>query len=61
MSLLQAEEKSSLANPPTAHPGHFAPRAKRVIFCFMDGGPSHIDLFDPKPALKNMYQPLPQV
>ncbi len=30
---------------------HFAPRAKRVIFLFMAGGPSHLDLFDPKPAL----------
>ena len=31
---------------------HFAPRAKRVIFLFMNGGPSHVDTFDPKPALK---------
>lgn len=31
---------------------HFAPRAKNVIFCFMDGGPSHVDTFDPKPLLK---------
>jgi hypothetical protein len=30
---------------------HFAPRAKRVIFMFMAGGPSQLDLFDPKPAL----------
>jgi len=30
---------------------HFAPRAKRVIFCFMDGGVSHVDSFDPKPQL----------
>ncbi len=30
---------------------HFAPRAKRVIFLFMWGGPSHVDLFDPKPRL----------
>ncbi len=29
----------------------FAPRAKRVIFLFMNGGPSHVDTFDPKPAL----------
>ncbi len=27
------------------------PRARSVIFCFMDGGPSHVDTFDPKPAL----------
>ncbi len=31
---------------------HFAPRAKNIIFCFMDGGPSHVDTFDPKPQLK---------
>src|SRR5688572_18791653 len=33
---------------------HFKPRAKRVIFLFMNGGPSHIDTFDPKPALKKL-------
>lgn len=31
---------------------HFPARAKNVIFCFMDGGPSHVDTFDPKPKLK---------
>ncbi len=31
---------------------HHAARARNVIFCFMDGGPSHVDTFDPKPALK---------
>ena len=30
---------------------HFAPRAKHVIFCFMEGGVSHVDTFDPKPKL----------
>ena len=30
---------------------HFSPRAKRVIFLFMKGGPSHVDTFDPKPLL----------
>jgi hypothetical protein len=30
---------------------HFSPKAKRVIFLFMNGGPSHVDTFDPKPAL----------
>jgi hypothetical protein len=30
---------------------HFTPRAKRVIFLFMKGGPSHLDTFDPKPLL----------
>ena len=32
-------------------PYHFAPRAKRIIFLFMWGGPSHVDMFDPKPRL----------
>jgi hypothetical protein len=31
---------------------HFVPKAKRVIFLFMNGAPSHVDTFDPKPALK---------
>jgi len=39
------------ADPLAPKPPHFAPRAKRVIFLFMSGGPSHVDLFDPKPRL----------
>jgi hypothetical protein len=39
---------------------HFAPRAKHVIYLFMSGGPSHIDLFDYKPKLKEFHgQELP--
>ncbi|HEX3870597.1 MAG TPA: DUF1501 domain-containing protein [Pirellulales bacterium] len=39
---------------------HFKPRAKRVIFLFMHGGPSHVDLFDPKPELiEHAGTPLP--
>jgi len=39
---------------------HFTPRAKRVIWLFMHGGPSHVDLFDPKPDLvKYAGKPLP--
>jgi hypothetical protein len=42
----------SSANPPAAVPvPHFPPRAKRVIFLFMQGGPSHVDSFDYKPRL----------
>ena len=33
---------------------HFAPKAKNVIFCFMDGGVSHVDSFDPKPKLTEL-------
>jgi hypothetical protein len=43
-------EQTHAANRPLA--GHHFPRAKSVIFCFMDGGPSHVDTFDPKPMLK---------
>jgi uncharacterized protein (DUF1501 family) len=39
---------------------HFTPTAKHVIFLFMQGGPSHIDTFDPKPLLNRLHgQPLP--
>ncbi len=43
-----------LAGTLTAATGrpHFPARARRVIFLFMNGGPSHVDTFDPKPALK---------
>src|SRR4029079_17687185 len=34
--------------------GHFRPKAKSVIFLFMEGGPSHLDLFDPKPKLNEL-------
>ncbi|MCE2806256.1 MAG: DUF1501 domain-containing protein [Gemmataceae bacterium] len=33
---------------------HLKPRAKRVIFLFMEGGPSHLDLLDPKPLLNQL-------
>jgi hypothetical protein len=46
-SLLAAE--SPLKPKATHHPA----RAKNCIFIFMEGGPSHIDTFDPKPALSN--------
>jgi len=39
---------------------HFAPKAKRVIFLFLNGGPSQVDTFDPKPMLaKYSHQPMP--
>jgi hypothetical protein len=38
--------------PLAPKPPHFPARAKRVIFLFMNGGPSHVDTFDPKPALE---------
>lgn len=38
-------------NPMSPHGGHFAPRAKSVIWLFMNGGPSHVDTWDYKPEL----------
>lgn len=51
----------SAENPLAPKPPHFVPRASRVIYLFMHGGPSHVDLFDPKPDLiKYGGQPLPE-
>src|SRR5207237_1805433 len=48
------------AKPLAVKPPPFPPRAKRVIFLFMSGGPSHVDLFDPKPRLVDYAgKPLP--
>ena len=41
-------------NPSAPHGGHLKARAKRVIFLFMEGGPSHLDTFDPKPLLNRL-------
>src|SRR6056297_2566782 len=39
---------------------HHPPRAKSVIFCYMSGGVSQVDTFDPKPKLKELHgQPMP--
>src|SRR5579884_47434 len=48
-------------NPLAPKAPHFPARARRVIFLFMNGGPSHVDTFDPKPALaKHAGKPLPE-
>ena len=48
------------ASPLAAKQPHFAPRAKRIVFLFMKGGPSHVDTFDPKPLLDRDHgKPLP--
>ncbi len=39
---------------------HLTPKAKNIIWCFMEGGPSQVDLFDPKPLLEKLaLQPVP--
>jgi hypothetical protein len=43
------------ANPLAPKPPHFAAKAKSFIFLFMVGGPSHIETFDPKPALDRLH------
>jgi hypothetical protein len=51
---------ASVSNPLLPRSPHFPARAKRVIFLFMHGGPSHVDTFDYKPELiKHHGQPLP--
>ena len=45
-------EGAVLSHPLAPKLSHFPARAKRVIFLFMNGGPSHVDTFDPKPALQ---------
>ncbi|MCA8982530.1 MAG: DUF1501 domain-containing protein [Planctomycetaceae bacterium] len=52
--------EASSQNPLASRSPHFPATAKRVIYLFMEGGPSHIDLFDPKPALNELAgKPLP--
>src|SRR5688500_13199432 len=52
--------RGDAANPLAVRLPHFAPKAKRVIFLFMSGGPSHVDLLDPKPRLATDHgKPLP--
>src|SRR5438045_2428750 len=58
--VLAEEPAKAAVNPLAAKPPHFPARAKHVIFLFMQGGPSHIDTFDPKPVLNKLHgQPLP--
>lgn len=54
LSAMLAEDAAKAAgatSPVAAKQPHFPARAKRVIHLFMNGGPSHVDTFDPKPAL----------
>jgi hypothetical protein len=54
-------QASTSVNPLKPKQPHFPPRAKRVIHLFMNGGPSHLDTFDPKPMLtKYAGKPLPR-
>lgn len=69
LALRSLLERTSEANEPSGDVGsnpliakspHFEARAKRVVFLFMKGGPSHVDTFDPKPLLDRDHgKPLP--
>ena len=49
--LLADQSKAAVIDPLAAKPPHFTPKAKRMIFLFMKGGPSHVDTFEQKPML----------
>lgn len=56
----KASQTIPIANPLAPKPSHFAPKARHVIHIFMNGGPSHVDTFDPKPELTKYHgKPLP--
>ena len=54
-SLLAGEATAGrVENPLASRQPHFAPRAKRVVYLFQGGAPSHLELFDPKPELTKL-------
>jgi hypothetical protein len=58
---MAADARKSPSSPLAPHAPHFEPRAKRIIYLFMHGGPSHVDLWDHKPDLVKLAgQPLPE-
>ncbi|MBI3464834.1 MAG: DUF1501 domain-containing protein, partial [Planctomycetes bacterium] len=63
-TLLQNDAPSAAgesANPLAPKPSHFPGQARNCIFIFLEGGPSQLDLYDPKPKLNELHgQPLPQ-
>ena len=59
--LLAAEANPDIGNPLTPKTPHFAPKAKNCICIYLEGAPSQIDLFDPKPKLNELHgQKLPE-
>src|SRR5271165_3419861 len=57
---LLADQSTQAAEPAAQDPlsprkPHFRPRAKRIIHLYMNGGPSQVDTFDPKPALEKYH------
>src|SRR5579862_5261585 len=59
--LLAADKVSVDRWPGVVNPLHFAPKAKRIIWLYMAGGPSHLETFDHRPVLAKMHgQPMPE-
>jgi hypothetical protein len=59
--LLAPPVQAAPVNPLAPRPPHFAGRARRVVHLFMNGGPSQVDTFDPKPLLAKYHgRPLPR-
>ena len=58
----EAKRGGQVSHDPTIpRLSHFAPKAKRIIYIYLEGGPSQMDLFDPKPVLNKLDgQPLPE-
>jgi hypothetical protein len=55
LAALDLMQRSAQADPLASKKPHFAPTAKRVISLFMQGGPSQVDTFDPKPLLNKLH------
>jgi hypothetical protein len=59
-SMLAEDGYAAAVDPLAPKPPHHPPLAKNVIWCFMEGGPSQVDLFDPKPLLEKLaFKPVP--
>ncbi|MFT5522455.1 MAG: hypothetical protein ACI9G1_000189 [Pirellulaceae bacterium] len=61
--LLDETDSAAAAEGPSlvSRPPHFAPKAKRLVHLFANGGPSHVDTFDPKPLLQKLHgKPIPR-
>ena len=54
VSAAESSPRSRASDPLAPQPTHFTPKAKNIIFLFMAGGPSQLELFDPKPKLQEL-------
>src|SRR6058998_3215148 len=51
----EAQSRAGERTAASAKTEHFPPRARNIIFLYMDGGPSQVDTFDPKPRLQKEH------